>query len=86
MGFGFTGIGGPEGIGIDAVNNCVPAHAGKEQAKLFWWATILRAASRVAGDPSAKLPSFQSAAANWEAREDILGSHEKDYRRKGISF
>lgn len=81
--FGFTGIGGPEGTGFEAVNNCVPADAGKEQAKWFWWATILRAASRAQGEPTAKLSSFQSAAANWETREDILAGHEKRLQEDG---
>lgn len=82
--FGFTGVGGPDGIGIDAVSACVPTVAGREQAKGFWWATILRAASRVAGDdPAAKLSSFLSAAADWETRDEILADHERRLQGEG---
>ena len=84
--FGFTGIGGPDGIGIDAVNSCVRADADKEQAKGFWWATILRAASQAAGDPAARLSSFLSTAADWEARDEILGSYEKRFRGDGTTL
>ncbi len=83
VGFGFTGIGGPEGTGIDAVDSSVPADAGKEQAKSFWWASILRAVSRSAGDSTAKLSSFQSAAADWETREAILAGHENRLQKEG---
>jgi hypothetical protein len=43
--FGFTGVAGPEGIGIDALNNILSPHADADAAKAFWWATILRAAA-----------------------------------------
>jgi hypothetical protein len=81
--FGFTGIGGPDGIGIDAINSCVPADAGKEQAKGFWWATILRAVSQASGETAAKLSSFLPIAADWEARDEFLGSREKRFRGEG---
>jgi hypothetical protein len=86
VGFGFTGIGGPEGIGIDAVNSCVPADAGREQAKGFWWATILRAVSQAAGEPVAKLSSFLPTASDWEARDEILGTCEKRLRGEGTTL
>lgn len=81
--FGFTGIGGPDGIGIDAINSCVPADAGKEQAKGFWWATILRAVSQASGETAAKLSSFLLIAADWEARDEFLGACEKRFRGEG---
>jgi hypothetical protein len=81
--FGFTGLGGPDGIGIDAVDACVPADSDRKRAKDFWWATILHAASKASEEPRAKLSSFLSDAADWESRGEILANHEKRLRGEG---
>jgi len=74
--FGYTGVAGPEGIGIDALNHIIPANADADQAKAFWWATILRAAAHSTAGPGPKLSDFVLAAVNWEARETLLLQHE----------
>jgi hypothetical protein len=80
--FGFTGLGGPEGIGVDALNACVPPDAGIEQAKAFWWATVLRAAAQSEGKPSKKLSHFMAQAVDWESREELLAEHEQHLRHE----
>jgi hypothetical protein len=80
--FGFTGLGGPEGIGADALNASVPPDAGIEQAKAFWWATVLRAAAQSEGQPAQKLSHFMTKAADWESREELLAEHEQHLRRE----
>ena len=80
--FGFTGIGGPEGIGADALNALVPANANLDGAKAFWWATILRAAARSAGSRKVKLADTIKIGSNWELRDEELGGHEERLRAK----
>ena len=81
--FGFTGIGGPEGIGADALNSLVPVNADLEIAKAFWWATILRATARSAGNKNARLADAIRIGADWEARDKELGGQEGRLSGKG---
>jgi hypothetical protein len=81
--FGFTGIGGPEGIGVDALNSCVPPEADIETAKAFWWATILKAVAAAADKPKDKWPILLKTAGDWEAREELLANHERLLRAAG---
>lgn len=78
--FGFTGVGGPEGVSVDPINQAVPPDAGAEQAKAFWWATILRAASRA---PVQELLGLIPASLDWQKREKILLEHEQSLRADG---
>lgn len=78
--FGFTGIGGSDGIGADALNSIVPENADLATAKAFWWATVLRAAARSNGNTSAKLSDLATVGSNWEARDIELERHEQRLR------
>jgi hypothetical protein len=75
--FGFTGIGGPEGVGVDELNELVPPSATSEQAKAFWWATILRAAAQSNGAANKGIAEFIDTALKWKERENLLTFHEK---------
>jgi hypothetical protein len=75
--FGYTGIGGEGGITSEAIDAAVPPNAGIDEAKAFWWATILSAAARTENDSSAKPKEFVETGRNWEAREDLLAKHER---------
>jgi len=81
--FGFTGLNGPAQIGIDAVNACLPKEGGAEQAKAFWWATVLRAASLAVGEREAKMAPHMAAASDWESRNDKLADLELRVQKGG---
>ena len=80
--FGYTGIGGENGIGVDALNQSVPPDATPDQAKAFWWGTILRAAERSGGGKT-RLGQWVKEALDWEERERILAKHERRLRKDG---
>jgi hypothetical protein len=81
--FGFTGIvGGQGGVSSDALNSLVPADAEADQAKAFWWATILHGAARAAGRTE-KLSDLKTLCLNWEQREAVLSDHETRLRKDG---
>lgn len=80
--FGYTGVGGEGGVSYEAIDASVPFDATIEQAKAFWWATILQAAAQVVGE-NKRLSDFVSLAGDWEAREAYLLSHEKRLRNEG---
>ncbi len=78
--FGFTGaVGGPEGVSVEASNQLVPQDASPEQAKAFWWATILLAVARSSGQRP-KLSELLPQASDWETREDLIDQHEQRLR------
>ena len=84
VGFGFTSLGGPGGISVDALRSCVPEGAETEaSARAFWWATVLHAAARASGTGGASLSSLAPSAENWETREQLLGDHEARLRESG---
>ncbi len=80
VGFGYTGVGGPDGVSADAIDAAVPEDAKIDQAKAFWWATILSAAARASGKIRARPGSFMQDARDWEARENLLSEHEQRLR------
>ena len=81
--FGFTGIvGGPEGVSSEALNTLVPRDADADVARSFWWATIVRAAARAAGEP-AKLSGLVSDCLNWETRETSIAEYDRRLRAAG---
>ncbi len=82
--FGYTGIGGPSGIGRDKLDQCLAADAGLEEACVFFWATILRALAAVPGQPLPSLPKLMTEARDLDTREanlsqadDTLGENGK---------
>lgn len=81
--FGFTGLGGVEGIDKDKLDACVPASAGVDEARTFWWATILRAIDLSAGRPPRRLPELLEVAADLEEREALLSSHDAELQSRG---
>ncbi len=81
--FGYTGIGGPDGVPAPAIDAAVPQDAGIEEAMAFWWASILSAAARAAGQQDARPSGFLSTARDWEAREDLLIAHDQRLRADG---
>ena len=81
--FGYTGLGGPDGIGADQIDAAVPPAGGIEEAKIFWWATVLSAAARSAGEARSRPHDFLAPAADWSRREALLNMHEQRLRDRG---
>lgn len=78
--FGFTGaVGGPYGISVEQLTEFVAEDASLSRAKAFWWATILVAAARAAGQ-TPRLSELMDTAHNSEQREDLIANHEKRLR------
>ncbi|WP_437562827.1 hypothetical protein [Sorangium sp. So ce542] len=81
--FGYTGIEGPSGIGRDKLDQCLPADAGLDDARVFFWATILRALDSAAGQPRPSLPKLLPRARDLDARETKLFETDEALRRQG---
>ena len=81
--FGYTGIEGPSGIGRDKLDQCLPADAGIDEARAFFWATILRALASAEGQSSPSLPEFMIAARDLDTREARLSQAEKALHESG---
>ncbi len=84
--FGYTGIGGPDGISADQIDAALPADASIEDAKAFWWASVMSAVARSAGESLAKPKDFFQQAQDWEQREAFLSSHDQRLRGEGTTL
>jgi hypothetical protein len=81
--FGFTGIGGKQGTGIEALNAFVPDRGGVAEARSFWWATIVRATMRASDGQAVKLATAHELSSDWEAREELLEKCERSLKKRG---
>ncbi len=81
--FGYTGIGGPKGISSDAIDAELSEHCTLNEAKTFWWATILSAAARSNGDITSKPAGLMSIAENLHKREEALINHDLRLQANG---
>jgi hypothetical protein len=81
--FGYTGIGGPDGISAEQIDALVAQGAGIEDAKAFWWASVLSAAARSAGEVGKRPKDFLVQAQDWQQREALLNEHEQRLRGEG---
>jgi len=79
---GFTGLAGIEGIDKEKLDACVPAEASSEDARRFWWATILRAVELAEGKSPQPLRNLLPVAGDVEARETLLNSFEQASRQR----
>jgi hypothetical protein len=80
--FGFTGLASPGGIDKEKLDACVPQDGGPEEARRFWWATILRAVELADDKPATPLQKLLPTAKDVETREDLLGNFELASRGK----
>jgi hypothetical protein len=83
--FGFTGVGGPDGFGVDALNQFVPSDADREAMRSFWWATVLRAVNQ-ATNGNAKFREILETSKDWELRENFLSRSEENFRATGVTL
>ncbi len=75
---GYTGISGPEG-GIDRekLDDCIGAAAGPDEARAFWWATILNALKSSETLAPSRVKDHFAVARNLQKREAVLAAEEK---------
>lgn len=84
--FGYTGIEGPSGIGRDKLDQCLSSDASIEEARVFFWATILRALEGAAGQRPPSLPALLPRARDLDAREAALSEIDQALRTSGKSL
>lgn len=84
--FGYTGIEGPSGIGRDKLDQCLPPDADIEEARVFFWATILRALEGAAGQRPSSLPKVLPRARDLDIREAELSEIDQALRSSGKSL
>lgn len=74
---GYTGISGPQG-GIDRekLDSCVVPDASLDEAKVFWWATILHALKSPEKPAPARIVEHLATAKDLQAREKLLAKEE----------
>lgn len=81
---GFSGIGGSVGIDRDKLDSCLPEDATREDARAFFWATILHALDGSKTTTPASLRDWMSIGRDPAKREEILGNRD-DYERSNAS-
>lgn len=84
--FGYTGLAGPEGVDKEKLDECVPAQGAHDEARVFWWATVLRALEISAGRPARRPKEFLAAAADIEQRETLLTAHARELQARGATL
>ena len=73
--FGFTGLPGP-GVDKEKLDACLDSKATPEEARRFWWATVLRAIALARrGEPHGTLKELVVTASNVEERERVLDAY-----------
>lgn len=81
--FGYTGVGGPDGVSVEHIDSLVSPDTPIDEAKAFWWSTILNAAARQysqGNNKRSKPKDFFSIAQDWEKREEKLDEYEQQLR------
>lgn len=81
---GFSGIGGPFGIDRDKLDSCLAEDATREDARAFFWATILHALDGSDTYTPTSLKVWMSIGRDPARREEILGSRD-DFERSNAS-
>lgn len=86
VGFGFTGIGGSDGVTPEMLDSFVGIDATPKEAKFFWWATILRASTKGAGETPLSFKDAVRMASDWEERDQVLERLEKHFQDQDTTF
>lgn len=80
--FGYTGVPGGKGLARDVIDS-LKADETEESARVFWWATILRAAYYYRREKSPKFSSLIALARDWEERGEFLDRLNSDLEASG---
>jgi hypothetical protein len=81
--FGYTGLPSLEGVDKEKLDECVPKGATVDEARVFWWATMLRAVDLSADGPMRNPKEFLKVAADIEKREALIAEHSRKLRARG---
>ncbi len=81
--FGYSGIEGPEGVGRAKLDQCVSNTPNEDQARAFFWATILRVLPRRDALSRPRLPDILPTALDPDAREEALVESDRALRNRG---
>ncbi|ATB29799.1 hypothetical protein [Melittangium boletus] len=84
--FGYTGLAGPEGVDKEKLDECVSPRAAIDEARVFWWATILRAIDSSVGRTARRPKEFLDVAANIEQREAMITAHARRLQAHGSTL
>jgi hypothetical protein len=79
--FGFTGIGGLKGTTKDTIDKWVKSD-DRQEALVFWWATILRAAEQTTTQTIVNLDAMIEVARDPEQRNQILVQYDEKLRNQ----
>ncbi|MBR0646857.1 hypothetical protein [Plastoroseomonas hellenica] len=80
--FGYTGVPGGRGLSRDVIDS-LRADSSVENARSFWWATILRATNFHKNDESPKFSELMRMASDWEERGEFLDSVNRELEASG---
>jgi hypothetical protein len=83
--FGFTGLAGDEGIDKDRIDSVLPPSATVDDARVFWWATVLRAVDGVVG-AGRSLKELLATAADVEQRDPLLSAGVRKLEERGTNL
>ncbi len=81
--FGYTGLDGMGGIGREKLDQCVAEDADQNEARTFFWATILRALDGAGGKRPRNLPSYLQSAGDLDKREADIAESNEAYQKQG---
>lgn len=81
--FGFTGVGGLQGVTAEQLDACVPDNAEIGIAMAFWWATVLRAVSSITESPKKLLSDFVDVGRDLDARDGMLSACDRQLLSDG---
>jgi hypothetical protein len=83
--FGYTGF-GRKGLDQEWLNKFVPQDASSDEARVFWWATVLRAVELSSGTSARKLKELLPVAADIEQREELMEAHARVLQTRGTTL
>ncbi|MBK9263273.1 MAG: hypothetical protein IPM54_26155 [Polyangiaceae bacterium] len=79
--FGYTGIEGPAGIGRDKLDQCIGENATGDDARAFFWATILRAIDLANERKPPSLPLLLPRARDVDQREATIAGMDEALKK-----
>ncbi|BDG08381.1 hypothetical protein [Anaeromyxobacter paludicola] len=79
--FGFTGLPGPEGLDREKLDSILPERTDASSARIFWWATVLRALERACGREKS-LRELLPIAEDVEARERLIEHSSRELKNQ----
>lgn len=80
---GFSGIGGPDGIGRDRLDACLPENSTMAEAKTFFWATVLNGLAESDTPKGKQLEEWLPLAADAAQRDAYIDRVDRNLSSAG---